>query len=590
MARHVIQIDFTFAEPMQLNTDYADDCIECANEFISSLARTGSVISDGVSFWSRPDLYSWIGYSLRSDILATNFLTAWNISCLAQLNELDCKVSSQKLEKHGVDITNPDTTPKYLVIYSSTADSPITDSDGNPFDLFTIDLDETQREELSEWNSIYSALFSLWLGLPKMEAAAYKHLANYRSEINSKGLRIRKTVELASGIPTYYFLLRSPGYSKNETWRNCPKCGGDWCSHTKDSSDHWNFEFRCDVCRLVASQGDDYENKSQPDDSDRGYSYVMRGADMTPEQILEMEARLIKNPDDLQARLSLVGYYHHVPMAQRTTTKAFPHIMWLVENHPDAFTCRYIGLGKPYTAEQNNEFEKLWLEQIRLNPTDAKIVGNAGSRILATTEKLGWHYIMQAALLNPNEEYWARKIAHHFAYLALNGDLSERRHHGEIAIREAERFFRLQGSSGERFSVCHDVTPVAIQLGYLDEARKWNNWVLEHMSYSIFNQFGQLAWLLLAQIELSDGKQRKSKILLRKALHSMQDGVATSAPSSSTMVALLEKLLVAGHRGIVIEALEVCAEKASENRKDQLQGWLEQLKKGENPKLEFPKR
>lgn len=587
MPRHVLQIDFTFIEPMQSNTDYASDCIECARDFISSLAKNGSIISEGASFWSRPDLYSWIGYSLQSDILATASLTAWNKYCLAQLNELDCKVSSQKLGNDSGDDTKPATKPEYLVIYSSTADSPISDQDGNPYDPFSIDLDESQRADLSEWNDLYNTLCALWLGLPKMEAAAYKHLANHKDEVNSKGLAIRQAVELISGIPTYYYLLRSPGYSNTKSWRNCPKCKNDWCSLTKDSPDHWNFEFRCDACRLVSSQGDDYENKSQPDESDRGYWYVMEGADMSPDQILEMEARIAKDPADLEARLSLIGYYHHVPQARRTTTKALPHIMWLVENHPGAFTCRSCGLGLPYTEEQNLEFEKLWLEQIRLHPNDDKIVGNAGSNIRSTNEKLGWHYIRQAALLNPEEEYWARKIAHHFAYLAINGDIAKRPHYAEIAIREAERFFNLQGTRGERFSVCHDVTPVAIEYGYLNEARTWNNWVLDHMSYSPFNQFGQFAWLLLAHIELADGKPIKCKILLRKALHSIQTGMATSTPSSSVMVALLDKLLVSGHSEIVIEALQVCIEKVSKEKKEQLKKWLKLIKQGKNPRLEW---
>jgi predicted nucleic acid-binding Zn ribbon protein len=589
LPRHVIQINFAFDKPMQSKTEYAGDCEDCADDFISSLIKNGKVIGDGTSFWSKPDVYSWIGSSVLLDILAPESLSAWSKSSLAQLNELDCKVSIQKLDVDFSEDTKPVTKPEYLVLFARTSDSPISDQDGCPYDPFSITLSDSQREDIHAWTGHYNAVDTIWLGLHELEIEAYKQLAAVHSELSREGTAICKAIELASGIPTYYYLLRYSESSQKESEPKCPQCGEDWCISEKYLPGFWNFEYRCDTCRLVSSQGDDDEDKNQPDASDRGYWYVMEGADMSPEQTLEMEERVARDSNDLRARLSLIGYYHHVPMARRTTTKALPHIMWLVENHPDAFTCRSLGLGLPYTEEQNLEFERLWLEQIRLHPNDDKIVGNAGSNIRSTNEKLGWHYIRQAALLNPKEEYWARKIAHHFAYLAINGDIAKRPHYAAIAIREAERFFNLQGTRGERFSVCHDVTPVAIEYGYLNEARTWNNWVLDHMSYSPFNQFGQFAWLLLAHIELADGKPIKCKILLRKALHSIQTGMATSTPSSSVMVALLDKLLVSGHSEIVIEALQVCIEKVSKEKKEQLKKWLKLIKQGKSPKLEWPK-
>lgn len=586
LPRHVIQINFAFDEPMQSNTNYAGDCVDCANEFILSLARNGRVIGDGSSFWSRPDLFSWIGYSLHADVLAPDSLAAESKNCLDQLKELDCKVSSQKLGADGGDAKTV-TKPEYLILHSNTSDSPISTQNGNPYNPFSLLLDDSLRAELSEWNSIYNALYTVWLSLEEMDRDAYKQLADIDSEINSKGRAICEDIELASGIPTYYFLLRSAGYIENEFWRKCPKCDQNWQSPTEESPDYWNFEFRCVACRLVSSQGDDYENKSQPDNSDQGYQYLMEGTDMSPAQIVAMEERVANDSNDLQARLSLIGYYHHVPMERRTTTKALPHIMWLVENHSAAYICRNLCLGKPYTDEQNLEFEKLWLEQIRLHPTNDKIVGNAGLNIRGTNEKLGWHYISQAAALNPTEPYWIREIAHHSAYEALNGHKAEREHHAEIAIREAEKFFKLQDTSGERFSMCKDVTPVAIQFGYLNEARKWNKWVLDHMNYSVFGQFAQYAWLFLALIELTDGKAKKSKILLRKALCSIQVGTASASATSSTMVALLNQLLESGHREIVLEALRVCEDKCSEDRRERLQEWLRLIEQEENPKLEW---
>lgn len=590
MPRQVIQIDFGFSEPMQSNVDYADDAIECADELIASLARNGSIIGDGASFWSSPDTYTWIGYSLHSEILATTSLTQWSENCLAQLRELACVVRTKQLEGKSDDIEDTDTRPQYLVLTANRSNSVVTDSDGFPFDLFSITLDASQRQELSDWNDICNALYTLWLTHPGMEDQAYEYLADYKSEINSTGIAMRSVIEQISGIPTYYFLLRSSVSTKNEFWRNCPQCGKNWCSLSKESPDCWNFEFRCDACRLVSSEGEDYEDRTWSEEYDEGYCYFSQGRCMSPDQKEEMENRIAKNPDDMQARQSLIGFFHGLSLAEREPFSAFPHIIWLVKSFPDSYTFRNLYLGKPYSDEQNDEFARLWLEQIHLHPSNDKIVGNAGISIRGTNEQLGWQYIQQAAQLNPKEEFWARTLAHHFADEALEGDLSERKNYAEIAIREAQRFFGLPASSGERFSVCHDVTPVAIEHGYLNEARSWNYWVRDHMTYSTFTQFGDFALIHLAQIELADGKPIKSKLLLRKALNNIQENTATAAPGSYAMMALLDKLLILEHREIVIEALQLCVEKAPERKIDQLRKWLDQLKQGKSPKLEFSKR
>ncbi len=260
MACHVIQINFSFDVPMLPNSDSAYDYEDSAEDFISSLIKNGTLIGNGTSFWHKPNVYSWIGNSLLLDILAPDSLSEWSKKSLSKLNELGCKLSDLKLDITSTNDNKPVTRPEYLVLFARTSDSPISDQEGFPYNHLAIPLSDSQREEITSWTGYYNAIDTIWLGFPELELQAYKQLAEVNSELSHAGTAICKAIELASGIPTYYYLLRHSGCLQTESERKCPQCGEKWCLSDKDLPGFWNFEFRCDSCRLVSSWAVHFDN------------------------------------------------------------------------------------------------------------------------------------------------------------------------------------------------------------------------------------------------------------------------------------------------------------------------------------------
>ncbi len=325
----------------------------------------------------------------------------------------------------------------------------------------------------------------------------------------------------------------------------------------------------------------------EPDGSEEDYHYVQNGRDFSAEVASELEARLIKDPKDLRARLSLIGHYQRLPEEKKDPANALTHLLWMVDNRPTDFVCYTLSLGREFTDEQYNEFEKRWTEQVRLHPNDDKIAGNAGSALAHRNRSLSWQYFKQAQALNPIEPRWTRRLAKRARFEALNGNLAERVHNAQVAIAEAEKYFKLEDTTGEQIGTRLELTPVAIEFGYLKQARQWSNWLLERTRNSTFRLWVQTAWLFLARIEIIEGQPQKSKTMLRRALVSLKADEYSHIASGHQMVATLDKLLESGERKVVVEALRVCVDKGTEDRREQLQEWLKLVEQGENPKLEW---
>lgn len=109
------------------------------------------------------------------------------------------------------------------------------------------------REKIYFWQQAYRDHDSIFLKSGKLEIPAYKELATPESELSQEGREICQKVESATGIPTYYYLMRYWGRRKGEENRTCPGCGKPWrTQHETKGSKFSAFHFKCNACRLVS--------------------------------------------------------------------------------------------------------------------------------------------------------------------------------------------------------------------------------------------------------------------------------------------------------------------------------------------------
>jgi len=155
---------------------------------------------------------------------------------------------------------------KFLFLRSYSFDncSPIfRGNDGRSIPPFLIPISDLDREYLYFWSRSGYHLDNIWIGSGDLEITAYKQLADPRSDLSAEGREHAEIIEKATGIPTFYYLMRYWGRLIGEGSRRCPLCGKGWKTGQSNpkSEKFWQFHFMCKNCRLVSHKAASYDDE-----------------------------------------------------------------------------------------------------------------------------------------------------------------------------------------------------------------------------------------------------------------------------------------------------------------------------------------
>jgi predicted nucleic acid-binding Zn ribbon protein len=146
----------------------------------------------------------------------------------------------------------------YLFTHAFDRTSPVCRGDDRgPVPVFLLPISFEQKEWLRGWQHKYRLHDNIWLESGALEVPAYRQLADSDSALSREGRGLCREIEAATGVPTFYFLMRYWGRPKGEEERLCPGCGRRWKTATieKEHRPFWEFDFRCEHCRLVSHRG-----------------------------------------------------------------------------------------------------------------------------------------------------------------------------------------------------------------------------------------------------------------------------------------------------------------------------------------------
>jgi predicted nucleic acid-binding Zn ribbon protein len=234
-----------------------------AEWYLGSLLQDGQLCHEYLLAWSKGTLIAYVKMA-GPNAFHLRFHSDEGKSCLKRL--------TTALGQSPVWEIVDDNAPKkeitwkgspFLYLFTHAFDSgPAVHrgNNGNPIPAYLLPIAQQIRQDIHGWQGSYRAHDVLWLYSGALETASYKETANPNSQLAKSGRTICRAIESGTGIPTYYFLHRFWGRSKGEENRKCPGCGRKW--HQQMQSDRrahtpfWNFEFRCDTCRLVSHVAD----------------------------------------------------------------------------------------------------------------------------------------------------------------------------------------------------------------------------------------------------------------------------------------------------------------------------------------------
>lgn len=120
-----------------------------------------------------------------------------------------------------------------------------------PIPFYRLDLTEDNLLGVKIWNETYSRCDGLFIGSGVGEYWGYRQISSFSSALSQEAYKLCRDIEKTTHNPTYYFLSKYYGRSKNEEKkRRCPKCRGKWLLKTPW---HGYYHFKCDRCRLLSN-------------------------------------------------------------------------------------------------------------------------------------------------------------------------------------------------------------------------------------------------------------------------------------------------------------------------------------------------
>ncbi len=179
----------------------------------------------------------------------------------------------------------------------------------------------------------------------------------------------------------------------------------------------------------------------------------------------KLEAKLQTQPDDLEARSQLLLYYQF-----STDQDCGAHYFWIVEHHPDAPVLDGWGRFRLMHSSRQREAKALWLRQVEAHSNNARVLANA-ARALDFVEdgKLAIRLLEQAAVVDPGNPEWPRRVGHQFELMARDGE----RVHKDLAQRSLTAYERALtlSSKADRFYLLGDAAVMSLACDELDKAK-----------------------------------------------------------------------------------------------------------------------
>jgi predicted nucleic acid-binding Zn ribbon protein len=143
----------------------------------------------------------------------------------------------------------------YLATHMLDYESPLWRGDnGKPIPFYRVPGTHEDRQSVHFWSYGYRSHDLIWFRSGALEIPAYRQLAEPSSDLSQEGLALCAMIEKATGVPTYYYIMRFWGRRKGEERRKCPGCGRKWRTQhpAEEGGPFWQFAFRCERCRLVS--------------------------------------------------------------------------------------------------------------------------------------------------------------------------------------------------------------------------------------------------------------------------------------------------------------------------------------------------
>lgn len=290
---------------------------------------------------------------------------------------------------------------------------------------------------------------------------------------------------------------------------------------------------------------------------------VLQGSELSEEEAQQLEKELKTDPENLPARIQLLGYYSGKRFGSDEAKKARQkHVLWIIEHHPDSDVAGnpWVDLDPTLDGEVYYEAKRLWLQQVKKHDENTKVLGNAANFFLHNDEELSEMYLKEAQTLEPNNAVWAERLG--FLYM-LEGRYGKppdaAKEMMQKALEQYEKAASFTYVARDRASLLSDLAETAFGADDMEKAEAYALELLEKAGTKEgpwdYGSAVHTGNIILGRIALKKGDINEAEAFLLNAIAIPESDVFDHYYLDFT---LARDLWRKGEKDTVIEYLELC--------------------------------
>jgi len=312
------------------------------------------------------------------------------------------------------------------------------------------------------------------------------------------------------------------------------------------------------------------------------YELAIKGAELSASGAARLEARLEQEPEDVEKRTILLGYYLvNQRQDESIQEKRRAHVLWLIENSPEAdvLSAPYGALDPIRDTTAYGQAKQLWEGQLEKQPENLKLLENASKFFLLHEPKIAKQSLEKARALKPKDPKWPDALGQFYFLKVIRSSGKAKIEAGEKALEQLEIAYELSDDDG-RDSQLGRIAKAAMAAKNTDKAKEyamkmlaqdrddWNSGNNIHDGNAILGQVALLS---------DDVDEAKRRLLEAGKTHG-----SPQLGSFGPNMTLAKELLKRGEKETVLEYFDLCSE-FWEMGGDRLEQWSAKVKAGKRP-------
>jgi hypothetical protein len=321
------------------------------------------------------------------------------------------------------------------------------------------------------------------------------------------------------------------------------------------------------------------EPEIDPNGSKDDHRHVAWGRYLSKAQTAHLEKGLLSTPDDLRARLQLIGYYQE----QDRDPRIWCHVFWMIEYRPRDWFCYYLPVPRTSSVKKAELIKNLWRAQIRKQPRDWCVLCSAASHLSTIDERLSLSLLKRALKLKPQRGLPARRLAQHYRFKAIRGPQAMRSSNARLAFKYANLALELEDALGEKVGILTEFTWVAIRERRPELARKWATKLVHVGRTYPMPHWEQYGYIYFAAINLAADKNSLCIRNLNKFMLSIESDPSHVIDNPALLSTLVE-LVRRGERDAVLRFVRAAKSLSVRHKgKTDWRKCIQELQAGKSP-------